>query len=55
MDSPKNVARLNVEHYRRLLASEGDPARRETIAKLLAEEEAKLRGLEGGRKRERRG
>ena len=46
-DSPKNIARLNVEHYRRLLASETAPAKRATIEKLLAEEEAKLRALEG--------
>ena len=36
------VARLNVEHYRRLLADETDEARRRTILRLLAEEEAKL-------------
>ena len=50
LDSPKNIARLNVEHYRRLLASETDPAKRGTIEKLLAEEEAKLRALEAERK-----
>jgi len=36
------VARLNIEHYRRLLAHETDEARRQTIMRLLAEEEAKL-------------
>jgi hypothetical protein len=36
------VARLNVEHYRRLLADETDEARRQTILRLLAEEETKL-------------
>jgi len=35
---------LNIEHYRRLLASETDEARRQTLARLLAEEEAKLAG-----------
>jgi hypothetical protein len=55
MDSPKNIARLNIEHYRRLLATETDPAKVATLAKLLAEEEGKLRALEGERKRNRRG
>lgn len=36
------VAHLNVEHFRRLLADETDGARRQTILRLLAEEEAKL-------------
>jgi hypothetical protein len=36
------VARLNIEHYRRLLAEKCDEARRQTILRLLAEEEAKL-------------
>jgi hypothetical protein len=51
LDSPKNIARPNVEHYRGLLAAETDPAKRRTIEKLLAEEEAKLRALEAERKR----
>jgi hypothetical protein len=38
----KAVATLNIEHYKRLLASETDAAKRESIARLLAEEEAKL-------------
>jgi hypothetical protein len=50
LDSPKNIARLNIEHYRRLLATESDLAKREMIEKLLAEEEAKLRALEAERK-----
>ena len=40
----RSVARLNIEHYRRLLANETDEARRQTLARLLAEEEAKLAG-----------
>jgi hypothetical protein len=40
----KTVARLNVEHYRRLLAVEYDEARRRLLLRLLAEEEAKLLG-----------
>jgi len=42
----KAVARLNIEHYCKLLANEMDEARRQTIARLLAEEEAKLAALE---------
>lgn len=41
----KAVARLNIEHYRKLLATEDDEARREVIRRLLAEEEAKLATL----------
>jgi hypothetical protein len=46
LDSPKNIARLNIGHYRRLLATETDASKRAMIEKLLAEEEAKLRALE---------
>jgi|tagenome__1003787_1003787.scaffolds.fasta_scaffold20381372_1 hypothetical protein len=38
----RTVAHLNIEHYRRLLAAETDEAKRKTLQKLLAEEEAKL-------------
>jgi hypothetical protein len=38
----KTVADLNIEHFRKLLAVETDPAKRQTIERLLAEEEAKL-------------
>ncbi len=41
------VARLNIEHYRRLLATETDETKRQTILRLLAEEEAKLAALDG--------
>jgi hypothetical protein len=53
LDSSKNIARLNIEHYRRLLATETDPAKRVMIEKLLAEEEAKLRALEADQKPDR--
>jgi hypothetical protein len=46
VDKPSTIAKLNIEHYRRLLATETDPKKRETITRLLAEEEAKLRELE---------
>ena len=38
----RTVADLNIEHFRKLLASETDPVKRRTIERLLAEEEAKL-------------
>ncbi|HUI97444.1 MAG TPA: hypothetical protein VLX44_16940 [Xanthobacteraceae bacterium] len=36
------IARLNLEHFRKLLASETDQPKRRTLLRLLAEEEAKL-------------
>ncbi len=36
------VARLNIEHFRRLLAKETDESRRQILLRLLAEEEAKI-------------
>jgi len=38
----RTVARLNIEHYRTLLAKETDETKRRTLIRLLAEEEAKL-------------
>ncbi len=38
----RTVARLNIEHFRRLLAAEIDESRRQILRRLLAEEEAKL-------------
>jgi len=38
----EKVANLNIEHYKRLLASETDETKRESIARLLAAEEATL-------------
>ena len=38
----KTVADLNIAHFKKLLAVETDPAKRLTIERLLAEEEAKL-------------
>jgi len=38
----RKVARLNVEHFRKLLATETDQIKRRTLSRLLAEEEAKL-------------
>lgn len=50
----KTVARLNVEHYRKLLANEADETRRQQIARLLAEEEAKLARLENPSKQRKK-
>ena len=47
----KTVARLNIEHHRKLLAIEADETKRHLIARLLAEEEAKLAGLENPSKK----
>jgi len=38
----RTVADLNIAHFKKLLESETEPAKRETIERLLAEEEAKL-------------
>jgi hypothetical protein len=41
----KDIAHLNVEHFRRLLATDIDDAKRHIVLQLLAEEEAKLAAL----------
>ena len=41
----RKVARLNIEHFRKLLARETDETKRSTLLTLLAEEEAKLSDL----------
>ena len=38
----RSVAKLNIEHYRRLLETETDETRRQNLLRLLAEEEAKV-------------
>lgn len=38
----RTVAKLNIEHYKRLLATEIDEQQRRVLLRLLAEEEAKL-------------
>ena len=43
----RTVAKLNIEHYRRLLAAETDETRRQVLLKLLGEEEKKLADSEG--------
>ena len=44
--SPRTIIELNIRHYRDLLKVETDPVKRQTIGKLLAEEEAKLAALQ---------
>jgi hypothetical protein len=44
-DAARMIVGLNIQHYRELLRRETDTAKRQTIAKLLAEEEAKLAKL----------
>ena len=41
----RSVADLNVQRFKKLLESETDPVKRQTLSKLLAEEEAKLAEL----------
>ncbi len=48
----RTVARLNIEHYRRLLATETDESKRKMLQKLLAEEEAKLAQHEAAKQRQ---
>ena len=38
----RTVADLNIAHFKRLLESETDPVKRQTIERLLTAEEAKL-------------
>jgi hypothetical protein len=49
----KDVARLNIEHFRKLLERETDDAKRTMLLRLLAEEEAKLNALSAPRERKR--
>jgi hypothetical protein len=41
----RTIVELNIQHYQRLLKTETDLSKRQTIAKLLAEQEAKLAQL----------
>ena len=49
----RSVARLNIEHFRKLLATETDEKKRQLLARLLAEEEAKLKKLDEDAKNRR--
>jgi hypothetical protein len=48
----RTVARLNIEHYRRLLETETDETKRLMIVRLLAEEDAKLDRISRPRERD---
>jgi hypothetical protein len=48
----RTVARLNIEHFRKQLAAEQDEVKRETLRRLLAEEEAKLAAIDKARRNE---
>ena len=50
----KTVARLNIEHFQKMLATETDEVTRQQILRLLAEEEAKLSALDSGKERKSR-
>jgi len=47
----RTVARLNIEHFQKKLATEADETKRQQILRLLAEEEAKLSAIEAQRTR----
>jgi hypothetical protein len=49
----KTIARLNIEHFREKLSKELDEPTRQTIIRLLAEEETKLAALEGQPKKKK--
>jgi len=38
----KTVADLNIAHFKRLLETETDPVKRQTIERLLSDEQAKI-------------
>jgi len=44
--SDRYIARLNIERFRKLLASEADETKRQTILRLLTREEAQLSALD---------
>jgi hypothetical protein len=48
----KFIARLNIEHLRKRLTEDIDGVERETVTRLLAEEEAKLERLLANEKRQ---
>jgi len=48
----KKIALLNVDHYRKMLAIEPNETKRQTLLRLLAEEQAKLAALDHPPKKE---
>jgi hypothetical protein len=51
----RSVARLNIEHFKKLLAAETVDKKRQILVQLLAEEEAKLEQLKAEGKDRKRG
>jgi hypothetical protein len=49
----RTITRLNIEHYKKLLENETDEPKRQTLLRLLAEEEAKLRSFAESKARKR--
>ena len=47
---PEEIAKANIEHFKRLLEMETEPKKRATIERLLAEQETKLAALKKRRK-----
>ncbi len=45
MDQRIVIAQLNIEHFRKLLATEPEGPKRQMLLRLLAEQEAKLASL----------
>jgi hypothetical protein len=45
----KTVADLNIAHFKKLLETETDPVKRQTIERLLAAEQVKLTRALGGK------
>jgi hypothetical protein len=50
--SVRTIIELNIQHYRNLLKTTTDGSKRQTIARLLTEEEAKLLKLSAQTKKE---
>ena len=48
------VARVNIQHIRDQLATEQDEVKRQTLLRILAEQEAKLAALENNRAKKKR-
>ena len=46
----RTVADLNIAHFKKLLSTEADPAKRQTLERLLAAEEAKLKQAQASKK-----
>jgi hypothetical protein len=50
----RTIARLNIEHFEKLLAKETDETKRQTLLSLLTEEKAKTGGARGNPEAQKR-